>query len=304
MLFDIGFILNPPSGLTIATIVALGFILGILHGITPDEHTWPITFSYAVGSFSTLGGMKAGFVFSAGFTIQRAILTTLAFVGLAAVYKSYNLDGPVYMLVGAAMFVAGSYILKGRYLHIPLDKIIGSDEHHTEAAERTPLHEQVGPVQMRMALVHGIVAGWGVGGFAVILMFVLAPQLPSIYYAPLPGLAFGLGTMCMQIVMGAVFATLMRIKHLGLDQLKFVGRFTAGRTLYYGGAAFFVIGVLMLSFPSLDSLALSTGNPIPNLDSVGVSTLLIIVVIGIIGLGSIYKSYRYVVREQQKQQTM
>jgi hypothetical protein len=82
-------------------------------------------------------------------------------------------------------------------------------------------------------------------------------------YAPLPGLAFGLGTMCMQIVMGAVFATVMRVKHLAVDQLKYVGRFTAGNALYYGGAAFFVSGALILGFPFIDSFALSTGYPIP-----------------------------------------
>jgi hypothetical protein len=25
------------------------FLFGLLHGILPDEHTWPITFSYAIG---------------------------------------------------------------------------------------------------------------------------------------------------------------------------------------------------------------------------------------------------------------
>lgn len=296
MLGVLGFIINPPSGLTVATIVGLAFLLGVFHGATPDEHTWPITFSYAVGSYSSRGGMKAGFVFSAGFTIQRAILTTLAFIGLGAVYQAYNLDGPVYMLVGAVMFVAGSYILKGRYIHLPLDKFIGR-EHHTEEAERVPLHEtEVKPVQMKMALLHGVVAGWGVGGFAVILMFVLAPQLPSVLYAPLPGLAFGLGTMCMQILMGALFASIMRVKHLAVEQLKVVGRSTAGNTLYYGGAAFFLIGALILGFPFVDALAITTGNPIPNLDSVGISTLLIIGVVGVIGLGSMYRSYKDVVR--------
>lgn len=290
----LGFILNPPSDLTVTTVIALGFILGLLHGATPDEHTWPITFSYAVGSFSTLGGMKSGFVFSAGFTIQRAILTTLAFLGLGAVYKTYNLDGPVYVIVGVVMFIAGSYILKGRYLHLPIDKLIGR-EHHTDSAERLPLHEtELKPVSMKMAMAHGVIAGWGVGGFAVILMFVLAPQMPSLLYAPLPGLAFGLGTMCMQVIMGAVFATLMRVKHLAVDQLKYVGRFTAGNTLYYGGAAFFVIGGLIAAFPFVDSLAMGTGNPIPNLDSVGVSTLMVIIVVGVIGIGSMIKSYRRV----------
>jgi hypothetical protein len=53
---SLGFVLNPPSGLSVATIVGLGFVLGLLHGATPDEHTWPITFSYAVGSFTTSEG--------------------------------------------------------------------------------------------------------------------------------------------------------------------------------------------------------------------------------------------------------
>jgi hypothetical protein len=127
---------------------------------------------------------------------------------------------------------------------------------------------------------------------------VLAPQLPSLAYAPLPGLAFRLGTMCMQIVMGAIFASLMRVKHLAVEKLKYVGRLTAGNTLYYGGGAFFMMGALILAFPFIDSLDIGTGNPIPNLDSVGVSTLLIIAVVGIIGFGSMYKSYGDVVHRQ------
>jgi hypothetical protein len=39
--------------------------------------------------------------------------------------------------------------------------------------------------------------------------------------------------------MGAIFASLMRVKHLAVEQLKYVGRLTAGNTLHYGGAAFF-----------------------------------------------------------------
>ena len=108
---SLAYILNPTAGLTLGAIVLISFILGILHGTTPDEHTWPITFSYAVGSYSTSKGMKAGFVFSAGFTLQRAFLTTLGFLGLAAIYKAYNLDGPVYVIVGIVMAIAGAYIL-------------------------------------------------------------------------------------------------------------------------------------------------------------------------------------------------
>jgi hypothetical protein len=293
-MFDIGSILNPPSGLTISAILGIGFVLGVLHGITPDEHTWPITFSYSIGSYSTKGGMKSGFMFSLGFTSQRAILSMLGFLGLAAIYRAYNLDGPVYIVVGTVMFIAGSYILKGRYLHLPLDRLFGSKaEHHSNQAERLPLHEtEIKSVPLRMATVHGFIAGWGFGAYATIITFILAPQMPNVFYALLPGLMFGLGTMCMQIIIGAVFANIMRVKKLTIDQLKYVGRSAAARTLYLGGLAFALVGSLVWAFPVLDQIALSTGNPIPNLDSIGVATILVVGIVGVIGFGSIIRAFR------------
>jgi ABC-type nickel/cobalt efflux system permease component RcnA len=292
---DFASLFSPPVGLTLATILAISFILGLLHGATPDEHTWPITFSYAVGSYSTKGGMKSGFIFSAGFTLQRAFLTTLGFLGLAAFYITYNLDGPVYVVVGIAMFIAGSYVLKGKYLHLPFDCLF-CKEHHTSHAERIQPHENLGNVPSRMAFVHGLIAGFGFGAYASIITFILAPQAGSLIYAPMPGLFFGLGTMVMQIIFGAVFARLVGAKKLGEDAIKFLGRSTAGRTLYYGGLLFAIIGGLIVAFPILDSLAISTGNPIPNLDSVGVSTILVLGTVGVIGIGSMIKGYRELVR--------
>ena len=292
-MFDLSTILNPPAGLAVPVILSIAFILGMLHGITPDEHTWPITFSYSVGSYSTSGGMKSGFVFSLGFMSQRAILTTLGFLGLATVYKLYNLDGPVYVVVGFVMFIAGSYILKGKYLHLPIDRLLGRGEHHSSQAERVPMHEsEIKPVPLRMATVHGFVAGWGVGAYASIITFILAPQMPGLLYAPLVGLAFGFGTMCMQIVLGAVFANIMRVKKLTVNQIKYVGRSAAARTLYLGGLAFAVIGGLIVAFPLLDQLAISTGSPIPNLDSIGIASVLVIGVVGLIGFGNVYWGYR------------
>src|SRR5487761_861783 len=140
---------SSPAGLTIPVILAIGFILGLFHGATPDEHTWPITFSYSVGSYSSRGGARAGLVFSTGFTIQRSILTALGFLGLAAVYAAYNLDGYVYVAVGFVMFVAGWYLLRGTDIHLPLDqameRIFGrffkDHTHHTYAAGQ-PLPEE------------------------------------------------------------------------------------------------------------------------------------------------------------------
>ena len=288
-------LLNPPQSLTLASILLISFVLGIMHGATPDEHTWPITFSYAIGSYSTRKGMKAGFVFSSGFMLQRALLTTLGFLGLAYFYKAYNLDGPVYFVVGIVMLIAGIYILrKTVYLHLPIDRLLGGLHHHSAQAERHPLHEasEMRSIPLRMAFGHGLIAGFGFGAYATIITFVLAPQVPGLIYAPLPGLFFGLGTMVMQIAFGALFANFARVKHLTERQVSLIGKSTAGRTLLYGGVLFAVIGALIAFFPAIDNFAISTGNPIPNLDSLNVATFLVLGVVGIVGIGSLIQGIR------------
>jgi len=294
----ISFLLSPPSGLSLSVILIVSYVLGLLHGATPDEHTWPITFSYAIGSYSTKRGMKAGFLFSLGFTLQRALLTTLGYLGLAYFYMKYNLDGPVYIVVGFVMAIAGSYILKGRYIHIPIDVALGSKLHHTDEAKRIPLHEvHEKEIPLKMTIVHGLIAGFGFGAYATIITFILAPQVPSLIYAPLPGLMFGLGTMTMQVLFGAAFATILRLKKLTEDKIKVIARRSAGRTLYYGGIAFMLIGLLVILIPPLDSFAISTGISVPNLSALDIGLILVLIVVGVIGIWGLLKSYREVVRE-------
>ena len=302
-MFDLNSILHPSQGLAIPVILGIAVVLGMLHGLTPDEHTWPITFSYSIGSYSSRGGMRAGFMFSGGFTLQRTILAALGFAGLAAVYQTYSLDGYVYVLVGIGMLLAGYYLLRGTDIHVPLDRLLGGREHHTTKAERVPMHESsdpLKPVPLKMATAHGFIAGWGVGAYASIIVFVLAPQMPNIFYAALVGTSFGIGTMLMQIIIGSAFANIMRIKKLSLEQIKYVGRSAAARTLYLGGLAFSAIGALIVAFPAIDSLAVSTGNPIPNLDSVGVATVLVLLTVGAIGFGNLYLGYREIVNPPGK----
>jgi len=283
-------ILNPSSGLPLPTILAVSFILGLLHGATPDEHTWPITFSYAVGKYSTRGGMKAGFLFSSGFTIQRAFLTTLGYLGLASFYQQYDLDGPVYVVVGIAMAVAGAYVLKGRYLHLPVDVLLRGKEHHTSEVGSTKFHEtELHDVPLGMTVVHGLIAGFGFGAYASIITFVLAPQVGSLWLAPLPGVMFGLGTMLMQIIFGAIFGNLMRLKRLTEQQITKIARKVAGTTLFYGGWLFVVAGLLILALPIVDQWGISTGNPVPNLDQINVGTVLVLSVVGVIGIGSMVR---------------
>ncbi|WP_338604803.1 hypothetical protein V6M85_12505 [Sulfolobus tengchongensis] len=281
-MIDLNTVLNPPEELSVSEILVISLILGMLHGATPDEHTWPITFSYAIGKYSTKGGMKAGFLFSLGFTIQRAFLTTIGFIGLASFYERYNLDGPVYAIVGIVMAIAGSYILKGRYLHLPIDVLLKS-KHHSEKTNGVELRD----IPLKMTIVHGLIAGFGFGAYATIITFVLAPKLPSIVFAPLPGAMFGIGTMIMQIIFGAIFGSIIRTRRLTEEQVSYIARKTAGRVLYYGGLVFVIAGLLIIAFPAIDNFAISTGNPIPNLDAIDIGFLLVITVVGIIGISSL-----------------
>jgi hypothetical protein len=276
-----------------ATTIITSFVLGLLHGATPDEHTWPITFSYAVGSYSTKGGGIAGLIFSLGFTLQRALLSTFGYLGLASFYIKYDLEGPVYIAVGIVMFVAGSQVLKGKYLHLPVDLLFRGKSHHTPFAERIPLHEtKMRPISHRMAFVHGLIAGFGFGAYATVITFVLSPKMPNLLFAPLPGLMFGLGTMTIQVIFGTIFSTFVRAGKLKEDDLCYLGRSTAGKTLYYGGLIFILIGAVIIFIPSVAEIGVKTGFQIPNLDVLGLGTILVAVVVGIIGMGSLVVAAR------------
>src|SRR5438046_6509864 len=92
--------------------------LGMLHGVIPDEHTWPITFSYSVGSATGRGGMLSGAYFAAAFTVQRAIMSQLVYFALVT-FLAFNeaLNGPVYVAVGLAMTLASYPTLLGIARH-------------------------------------------------------------------------------------------------------------------------------------------------------------------------------------------
>lgn len=268
--------------LTVGLITAL--LLGMIHGITPDEHTWPITFSYSIGSYSTKGGMLAGLIFSTGFTIQRAIASELAFLALAGFLMHSNTENIVYMIVGAVMALSGYYILyRGRAIHlIPwLERFL-------------PNTDDSKPVPLKLAFLHGIIAGWGTGAFATIIYTVISPSMPNAWIGFVPGLLFGLGTVAMQVIIGALFGWWMQRRNLKVTDKAFIGRFVSGNTLLYGGLLFMFAGLLGLMAPSLSDWSLSTGIRIHNLDSVNIGLILVVIVVAGIGGLSMWRALRKV----------
>ncbi len=286
---------NPNGAIMgIAAILLTAMLLGMVHGITPDEHTWPITFSYAVGSYSWKGGMRAGLLFSLAFTVQRAIASEIAFFAMNDVVKRYFLDvikGDaynfiIYIVVGAVMAASGFYILtRGKIPHLfHVHKVRAEGEVNPQAMPRY------------MPLVHGFIAGWGTGAFALLVYLYLAPHMGSPWIAFLPGLFFGVGTMIMQILLGGLFGQWMARRNMHNDARRLLAKLMSGRTLTWAGAAFVIVGVLGLIFPKIGDLQIDTGLKVHNLAHLGLGFFLAVIVLFAVAGFSLWRSLRDVSR--------
>ena len=271
------------AGLGLGVALLTAFFLGMIHGVTPDEHTWPITFNYAIGSYSIRGGLRAGLLFSLTFTLQRAIASELAYFAMADFLKGDQWNFAVYVVVGLVMLGSGLYILRsGRIPHL----------FHSHALDQESVVSEPGPLPSYMPLVHGFIAGWGTGAFAIIVYTVLAPAMHSPYLAFLPGLLFGLGTMIMQMLLGSLFGAWMARRKLDDRARIYVARKMAGRTLSGGGLCFSLVGVLGLVDPSLVQASVSTGLHVHNLAHLGVGLFLVLVPLAPIAVYAFWKSVR------------
>lgn len=263
-------------------IIILSLLLGMLHGITPDEHTWPITFSYAIGSYSTKKGFKAGLIFSAAFTLQRAIASELAYLGLSKLYTITYLNNFIYVFVGLLMGIAGFFIVKRRsiiHFDLPYFKTHHTDDSKNESWLRDP--------RPWMPAVHGFVAGWGFGAFAIILYTVLAPATHSAALGWVPGALFGIGTLIMQVLAGGLFGYIAVRRGLNQSSVRKIALKTAGNTLTWGGTAFVLGGLLGIFFPSIANFGFTTGIHIHNIDHIGLSIVLVIFSVIVVGFSSL-----------------
>ncbi|MDA8398182.1 MAG: hypothetical protein M0Z29_10120 [Actinomycetota bacterium] len=275
-------------------LLAIALLLGMIHGITPDEHTWPITFSYAVGSYSTRGGMRAGLFFSLGFTIQRAVFSTLAFFALTTWMESSHVEGIVYVVVGTLMAISG-YIMRTRGTTIHLMPFVDKLLPPLDARKQPP---------RTLAMLHGLIAGMGTGAFATILYTTISPAMPNVALAWLPGALFGTGTLIAQVLIGAAFGRAMQRRGLGDAARGFVGRTIASITLGIGGAIFVTSGLLTLVLPGLANFTIPTGIPIPNLSTINLGLLMVITTVPLVGGFSAVYAVRKVRREPEVAERM
>ena len=242
--------------------------LGMLHGVIPDEHTWPITFSYSVGSATGRGGMLSGAYFAAAFTVQRAIMSQLVYFALVA-FLAFNegLNGPVYVAVGLAMSLAGYLILRDKLPHWhPLMWISTRDrERHLKKDSAGSTQSQSGlqkTVPVHWCLIHGFISGFGVdtGLFTTFVYLVAVPAMPSSALGFAPGAAFGLGTMLILLVIGFTFGEVLQVaKRWGVERMQIFGVRVGARSLLLGGIAFIIAG-LLFQFGLADIIPVDFGN--------------------------------------------
>lgn len=273
-----------PSHVSVPVDLLTAFLLGIVHGITPDEHTWPITFAYAVGAYSTWRGMRAGLLFSAAFTLQRALASELAWAGLSHVFQLRGFAIGVDLVVGAVMILSARFIAAGRtapHLHI---------------GRAMPAEQSLQDPRWWLPALHGFIAGWGFGAFAAILYGVMAPAMPNAWLGFAPGLAFGLGTMVTQVAIGGLVGAWAARARLTPDNLRQIALTSAARTLKWGGAGLMLVGVLAILTPQGAEVHWVTGLHIHNLHTIDLPMILLITAIFVVGLGGFLRDARAIAR--------
>ncbi|MCI4318167.1 MAG: hypothetical protein L3J96_06475 [Thermoplasmata archaeon] len=280
--------------LTFFYLVAVCAGLGVVHGVIPDEHTWPITFNYAVGAASSKGGRRAGAWFSLAFLVQRAIMSEFMFFAFAlALAFDPNVNGPVYVAVGVAMAVAGWLILSGRmnkwlpHMRFAEKGFVEAHRAHEAAAEKNLASG--GEMPVHWCLIHGFISGFGQdSGIFTVAIFTAATLAPTAALGWLPGAAFGFGTFCVLMLIGFFFGGALDIAgRWGRRRIARFGQLVGARSLVSGGLVFVAGGVAFI-LGAADAIA-------PVIDY---GTLIVIITMVVLTVPIIFLTWREVKRDR------
>ncbi|KPJ71747.1 hypothetical protein AMJ50_00145 [Parcubacteria bacterium DG_74_3] len=155
------------------------FVLGLIHGLTPDEHTWPVIFAYVLSQKKWTEGILAAIFFVLPATMVWAFIAGISgFLGSVIWQEGYETH--VHTLLGALMIILGLYVL--RFLKLPHFR----KEHSGEERSETMTLSQIS--------LFGFILGFG-PCIPVLMMYAFAAELHSSFLGALSGILFGLGTM-------------------------------------------------------------------------------------------------------------
>src|SRR6266851_5440540 len=111
-------------------------------------------------------------------------------------------------------------------------------------------------------------------------------SMPSAATGWLPGLFFGIGTLCVQGAAGAAFGLWAARRGLPPAAIRSIALTTAARTLLWGGVAFTLFGVFALAFPGAADIEVATPLRVHNLDRLGLPFLLVVFTVAGVGVTS------------------
>jgi len=171
-------------------LTALGFLwpvaifaIGVVHGLKPDEHTWPITISYGLMQKNLRKAMLSTAVFALALMLVWSALSALT-SQLFSFFRSYSLDPIVDVVVGVTMIGVASYLV-------------------LKEKDQTEAHEE-SHADYKLIWIHGIAAAFG-GDFIVVLLLTLALfQSTGANAGFLVGLIFGLASWIAQSLVVAL----------------------------------------------------------------------------------------------------
>ena len=178
--------------------------LGIVHGLIPDEHTWPITIPYALGQENTKKAVFSTIIFTGALTLVWSILTTIVSI-MGNIFLSESYNPYVFIIAGLTMLGVALFVFLPR-LNIIMCARVNNESYSKSFIHRfvtklgcRHVHGDLGFTQVKMAppykaiWIHGLVAAFGTG-FLLVIIYTTALTFPA-YLGFIPGLFFGLGTM-------------------------------------------------------------------------------------------------------------
>jgi len=149
------------------------FIAGVLHGLKPDEHTWPITIPYALSQRSLTKGLLSTYVFTGTLTLIWTILSIITST-LKSIAVSSNVEPYADIAAGITMLGVGLFFSTRRSHDAP---------------------------SFRHIWLHGVAAAFGGDFFVVLaLTLILSGNAFPAHLGFLVGLLFGLGSMLSQSI--------------------------------------------------------------------------------------------------------
>jgi sulfite exporter TauE/SafE len=170
------------------------FILGLIHGLTPDEHTWPMLFSFVLSERKWTKGVLAAVSFILPATLVWAGIS--GFSGfLGSVFWKESLEIYMHFILGVLMIIFGFYIF--RFLKIPH---LHLRHHHDEKVEG---------ISLKQLSVYGFFLGL-CPCVPVLILYGLSAKLHNFSYGILAGVLFGLGTMVSLSILGGFLGGILQ----------------------------------------------------------------------------------------------